>query len=1000
MRTAWTLTIVFLSACIGLCAPIASPGPKFRESEILIKFRDGTSEQEIANFERDFSLTQIKQLKSVDVRHYKLPAKSRVKETADSLSQNPVVSFAEPNFLRKPFAYDSPNTNQWYLRNTGQRVNGATGPAGNDINWTSAINLFTTANSVTVAVVDTGVAINHADLLPNIWVNPSETLNGRDDDGNGLIDDIFGYDFFDNAPNPYDVFNHGSLVAGIIGAVSDNGLGIVGVCPRTKLMALRTGDEFGLMTVADIVPAMDYARRNGAKVVNCSFGGVGYSSSERAAIEALRDTGILVVCAAGNDGANNDRVPVYPASYNLANMITVAATDRTLRLASFSNFGTNSVQVAAPGTDMFSTALSRIRVFPIGSQIIPSAWTSGGTSGGYRWTFVTSGANTYLSDGSISAQNGDAQPYTPGTDTWMQSPRISLASAIGSQLSLSAVYDLADDFISVETSSDGLTWQTIGFIDGTSGGQSQALDFDLSSSDGQNLFVRFHLVSNDSDQGTGISISDISITRVSVLADGQSSNYDFNQGTSFAAPIVSGVAALALAQRPDLNYAQVKNLILSQTRSVAALAGNVSSGGIVDAAKVMTALATIPISNAPPVITSQPVSQKVTSGDTVNFRVAAVGAAPLNYQWLLNGQPIAAATDASYTILNVQLGQAGNYSAIVSNSFGTATSANASLTVDGASALGIVGAPFTFQIGANNSPTWFTASGLPPGLTCDGPTGLISGVPTRAGTFQVHVEARNIFTSASGTIVIVIKPGAITSSTIVNGVVGASFGYLILANNSPTWFTASGLPPGLQISGSTGLIFGTPTGPGTYQVVVGARNLFGSASATITIIIHPGAIISASAASGVLGVPFAYLIVANNNPTWFKASGLPPGLTISGSLGLIAGTPIATGTFHVHVEARNLFGSASAIITIVIENPFITGGTSSQPALAIARAGDSFVLSWPATNSAGFILEETQLQQSTWSNSPAAVLTNGSEKVASIPVQNTVKFYRLRKISQ
>jgi hypothetical protein len=583
----------------------------------------------------------------------------------------------------------------------------------------------------------------------------------------------------------------------------------------------------------------------------------------------------------------------------------------------------------------------------------------------------------------------------------MQSPRISLGSAVGSQLSFSAVYDLADDFILVEASSDGVSWdKTIGQIYGTSDGQSRAFDLDLSSFDGQNLYIRFHLISNETDQGTGINISDIRITRVSVLADGLSSNYDFNDGTSFAAPIVSGVAALALAQRPDLNYAQVKNLILTQTRSVAALAGNVASGGIVDAGKVMTALATIPISNAPPVITAQPVSQRVASGDTVSFSVTAIGAAPLNYQWFFNGQPIAAATDASYTIANVQLGQAGNYSAVVSNSFGTATSAAASLTVDGASALGIVGAPFIFQIGANNSPTWFSASGLPPGLTCDGPTGLISGVPTGAGTFQVHVEARNIFASASGTIVIVIKAGAITSSTIADGVVGATFAYLITADNAPTWVSASGLPPGLRLSGSLGLIFGTPTGAGTYHVVVEARNLFGSASATITITIHPGAITSAGTASGVLGVPFVYLIAANNNPTWFSASGLPPGLKISGSTGLIFGTPIATGTYHVHLEARNLFESASATIIIVIENPFITGGTSSQPALAIARAGDNFVLSWPSTNSDGFILEETQLQQSTWSNSPVAVVTNGTEKVASIPVQSTVKFYRLRRVSQ
>src|SRR5262249_39948549 len=163
----------------------------------------------------------------------------------DLLSHENCVAAAEPNFLRTRSAYDSPHTNQWYLKNTGQKVNGETGPPGNDIAWIAAIGKFTTTNSVIVAVLDTGVALNHEDLMANIWTNPSETPNGVDDDGNGLVDDLFGYDFINSDPQPYDENRHGSLVSGIIGAVADNQRGIVGICPLAKIMPLRVLDQSG-----------------------------------------------------------------------------------------------------------------------------------------------------------------------------------------------------------------------------------------------------------------------------------------------------------------------------------------------------------------------------------------------------------------------------------------------------------------------------------------------------------------------------------------------------------------------------------------------------------------------------------------------------------------------------------------------------------------------------------------------------------------------------------
>ena len=337
-----------------------------------------------------------------------------------------------------------------------------------------------------------------------------------------------------------------------------------------------------------------------------------------------------------------------------------------------------------------------------------------------------------------------------------------------------------------------------------------------------------------------------------------------------------------------------------------------------------------------PQIISQPQSQTVTAGADVKFTVIASGIGPLNYHWSLNGVPISAATDYSYSIARVQSIQAGTYTVVVSNSFGSVLSAPAILSISSASAFGIVGAPFKYQIIANNNPTYYSASGLPPGLSCNGATGLISGTPTQTGTFSVKVQAKNIIGStASATVVFTIAAGAITSATRVQGVIGVLGSYQILADNSPTWRSATGLPSGLNYVGDTGVISGTPTQTGTFSVNVQARNLYGTASAIITLTFTSGAIISATSVQGVVGAPFNYQIIADNNPTWRSATGLPPGLSCDGASGIISGTPTQTGTFGVNVQARNLFGTASAIITMTIRGGAITSAASAHGVIGV-----------------------------------------------------------------
>ena len=244
------------------------------------------------------------------------------------------------------------------LNNYGQ--SGGTTDA--DIDAPEAWEITTGSRDVVIGVIDSGVDITHPDLAANIWVNPGETPNnGIDDDGNGFIDDVNGWDFYDDDNTPNDGNGHGTHVAGTIGAVGNNNSGIAGVNWEVSLLPLRFLGDDGSGWTSDAVAAVNYAtmlkRDFGINVVatNNSWGGGGYSRTLDRAIEAANDQGIMFVAAAGNQGSNNDTNPSYPTNYDAPNVISVAALNRNDNLAGFSNYGATTVDVGAPGVSIYST---------------------------------------------------------------------------------------------------------------------------------------------------------------------------------------------------------------------------------------------------------------------------------------------------------------------------------------------------------------------------------------------------------------------------------------------------------------------------------------------------------------------------------------------------------------------------------------------------------------------------------------------------------------------
>jgi subtilisin family serine protease len=221
-----------------------------------------------------------------------------------------------------------------------------------------AWDVTTGSAQVPVAVVDTGIDATHPDLASNLWTNPGESgagreTNGLDDDGNGRIDDVHGWDFVDHDAQPQDGDGHGTHVSGTIAARGNDASGVAGLNWSSSIMPLRVLGNDGSGFVSDAITAYTYAARNGARVVNASLGGPSFSRAEHDALAAAPNT--LFVVAAGNDGANNDATPEYPCDYDLANVVCVAASGHDDALASFSNYGATDVDLAAPGVDIAST---------------------------------------------------------------------------------------------------------------------------------------------------------------------------------------------------------------------------------------------------------------------------------------------------------------------------------------------------------------------------------------------------------------------------------------------------------------------------------------------------------------------------------------------------------------------------------------------------------------------------------------------------------------------
>ncbi len=600
-------------------------GHKFVEDEIIIKYKTSkinlkstSGKMKAASFEELNSVEDVIKIDDKNISVLKIKDGSSVEQKIAELKSSPDIEFVQPNYQYYPLSISTNDTYKnllWGLDNTGQTVYGRLSKADADVDAPEAWSMFPQASStsVTVAVIDSGVAYYHPDLISNMW--DGSNCVGTDNFGRVITGGCnHGYDYEDNDKTPLPtepeteddrVHSHGTNIAGIIASKANNNLGVIGLAPNAKIMAIKTN-----FTTSQLIKGIQFAEDNGARIINASWGKLNYSDSAlrysdsalRTAIESFDG---LFVAAAGNDYNNNDVQHFYPSDFNLANIISVAATDQNDNLASFSNYGATSVDVGAPGEYIYTTTDNLVSDFEsFDDSNIPSGWVKSSGTNNWGTVVINSGFNRGLF--------GDYQAYTSGAyeadvNSSITSSIYNLGSSTKATISFKTVCDTehsdnaAGDYLSLEFSSDGASFseyyrwneKTLDVLNNesplSSVGTSSHIFSDLVIPEeylSANFKLRLNWVTNSTDNNhQGCYVDYVEITKES---NGNDNQYKYFSGTSASTPYVAALAALLKGYDNTLTNTEVKDIILSTGDELSALSGKTLTGRRVNAYKALS----------------------------------------------------------------------------------------------------------------------------------------------------------------------------------------------------------------------------------------------------------------------------------------------------------------------------------------------------------------------------------------------------------------------------
>ena len=576
----------------------------FSSDRVIVKLKPGANSNEISNLQAQIGVTQVTKASQLGIDIWQIPS-GTVEQTISAYKDDPRFEYIEPDYIitledvEKPSSAtessekitpqattpNDPGYSQlWGLNNIGQ----SGGKADADIDAPEAWDIQKGNQNLVIGVIDTGVDYNHPDLVGNIWTNPGEIAGDRiDNDRNGYIDDVRGWDFAYNDNNPMDVRGHGTHVAGTIAGKGNNGVGVTGVAWNAKIMPLKFLNDTGWGYTSDAISAINYATAKGVKLTNNSWGGGDYSQALSDAINTAGQRGALFIASAGNSSRNTDTTPSYPASYNLANIISVASTTRTDGLSSFSNYGATTVDLGAPGSDIYSTLPNSSYGTYSGTSMASPHVTGAAAllwSQNPTWT-AQQIKNRLMSTGdSISALNGKTVSGkrlniynaliingTAGADNLTGTANADVINGLAGNDTLNGLAgndtlsgDAGNDTLTGGLGADKFIYNTNAAFTTTAVGVDTITDFNISQTD-QIVLDKTTFTSISSAAGTGFSVaSEFAKVTSDALAATSAADIVYNTTTGglfynqngTAAGLGTGAQFLTLTNKPALTATQ------------------------------------------------------------------------------------------------------------------------------------------------------------------------------------------------------------------------------------------------------------------------------------------------------------------------------------------------------------------------------------------------------------------------------------------------------------